>query len=193
MQGNLAHFYYSQAVALANDNQLTRAKEQLQQSLSLKPDLWQGWNVLGLCCYRLGEFALTKEAWERSRELMPEQNPAEEYLATFHSPVLSRIQRQYKSALTSAQQGEYGCAVKILQERSFSSFVRFSNLLGLCHYALGDTSSALKAWGHSLRMDTANPLALYYIQEVTTPKPEKAEGAFARLWRGFKTFFSDRW
>jgi Flp pilus assembly protein TadD len=193
MQRQLAQYYYQTAVEKAIANQLTDATKLLDQSVVLNRELWQAWNVLGLCCYRLGDFSRAKEAWKQSCQLKPQQNPAEEYRATFQSPVFIQIQDRYSSALVSAQDGKYSAARKTLSGEDFPAgeFVHFSNLLGLCHWADGKIHLAFETWRNALQLDITNPLTLYYLREATVPQKQRVP--FAKFWQGLKMFFSERW
>lgn len=184
MKSQLARFYYDQALDLALTDQLSLAKEKLDACLSLNPQLWQGWNLLGLCCYRLGDFPQCKEAWTRSIELTPE-NPAEVYLTSLSS--LSQVLADYHTALGHALDGNYRRALRIMEAKSFPSYeiVRFANLLGLCQFAVGEKNAAFVSWGKSLRLDKTNPWALHYIREAAlNPIPERI---WAKIWRAVKS------
>lgn len=178
MKATLGNTLYQEGVALANQRKLTEAKKVLGRCLALEPSLWQGWNVFGLCSYRLGEFKMAESAWRESLRLEPHANRAAHYLEELAT--YEEFLPHFQQALEKAQAQKWKQALVQLKALPYREFVLFSNFEGLCQLGRRRLELARDAWSRSLRLDTTNPLALRYLREVPD-HTEKAKGFLNKL------------
>ncbi len=163
---DFGNYYYLQGLRLAGEKRITPAVTALERAASFREEDHNTWNVLGLCCCRLGQFSRAKEAWERSLFYCPNHNKANSYLEFLNSSEFLHICQRYNRGLELTRNGEFRQAEKIFQDRELLNFVPFINLLGLCLYARGKKKRAFQAWRQALSLDRDNTAALKYIQNA---------------------------
>lgn len=159
--------YWQEGLRCAHSKKITLAVAALEKAVMLQEDKWEAYNLLGLCCYRLGTFDRCREVWERSLTLSPQDNPAAYYLEELNSPAQAYRMQRFNEALALAQRGRYRQAEKRLREKDVCcfSFVTFTNLLGLCLYGRHKKKLALWTWLQALTLDRENPWTLKYLQQ----------------------------
>jgi tetratricopeptide (TPR) repeat protein len=188
MMDVLGEYFYIMGAGLSREGRISRAVEVLEAAIAFKKNHWKAWNLLGLCCYRLGEFSRARYAWSRSIQLQPHQNPALEYMYDLEDPAFSRIIQCYNKALELAAGGKYRQAGDMLERAlpGLPPIVSYVNLLGLCRYGQGRIKTALKFWAHAIELDYENPDAVRYIRSAAVESNRAAAALPAFLGRLFQ-------
>lgn len=151
------------------NKKVSKAISSLQKTISLDKNAYKAYNLLGICYYQLGDFALAKEAWTKSIALQMEKNDALRYIKILEHREFQQTCQRYNEALQLAKQREYKNAIWVLEniEKEMNQVVPFYHVLGLCKYGRNQKKEALKRWMQALEIDQSNPLTLRYIQQVS--------------------------
>lgn len=160
------HGHMSQGMDKLSRNHITTALEAFQHAAELEEST-SSLNLSGLCCYRLGCFNKAKAYWERSRQMDGEGNPAEGYLSDLDSPQMFALQEDYRCALDMMIQENYKGASRLLkQSEGMDQFVSFSNLMGICFYAMKKPRKAYRYFLMALALDKDNPVTHRYLRSA---------------------------
>lgn len=181
---NWAVLYYNKGLKLAKQKYISDAVQELKKAVSIDGAGTEGWDLLGLCYYRLGEYKNAEYCWSESLKLKPEGIDASRYLEEVSTllnalaPVLSDIEelaakRKFKRASSRFEK-------EIIP--FFGPAAALFNFGGLLRYAVGDRREAIGFWKKTLELDRSNPQAVYYILEEAAPP------GFITRW--FRSWFS---
>lgn len=173
MLQELSHGHMSQGLVKINRNHITTALEAFRHASELEVSI-HSLNLSGLCCYRLGRFNEAKAYWERSMQMGGEENPAHGYLAELNSPQMFALREDHRCALSMMLHKDYKGAARLLkQSDGMDHFVSFSNLMGLCCYAMKKPKKAYRYFLKALALDKDNPITHRYLRSVAGMASDK--------------------
>ena len=111
-----SNYCYNEGLAKAKVRDLSGAVEELKRSLKFDKMNMNARNLLGLIYYEMGESVDAISEWVISKSLIPERNPASEYLNDVQSSSsrmesLNQTIAKFNQALTYCQQGDDDLAI----------------------------------------------------------------------------------
>jgi len=168
-----SNMHYNDGLLKAQVRDLSGAVISLRRSLKYNKMNIQARNLLGLIYFEMGETVDALSEWVISRNLKPEDNPAEHYLRTVQSSpnkldAVNQTIKKYNQALTYCRQGSRDLA--ILQLKKVVSLnpklVKGHQLLALLYMQEGKKDLALKSLRSALNIDGNNTTTLRYLQEL---------------------------
>lgn len=190
MTDKLFGYFYNKGLENSKDNDITGAIRALIKAISIKGNDTTGWNLLGLCYYRLGDLATAEYCWAASLQINGEaENEAINYLECVKNeiefvkeniiPVKDLlIQKKYKKALKVFENKVLWKKIKKddssnNSESSVNFLAKehaiFLNYAGLLYMLNKKRKKALILWKKAIRLDKSNSEALKYILEITNP------------------------
>ena len=160
MTDNLFTVYYNLGLAAARNRHLEPAMQHLAKALMIRPESSETWNLLGLCCYRLGQSGTAAVCWQNSLKISPFANRAEAWLSECRQDQhildarLAQIRilsgkRQFRQAIIIAEQTRAG-------RESVASLI----LIGMLKQLSGNPQGASSDWVQALELDRTNQQAL---------------------------------
>ena len=175
----LSNSYYNMGIAKAKNRDLTGACELLNRSLKLYKRNTDARNALGLVYFEMGEAVQALTQWVISKNLQPDDNAADRYMAKLQSNpqrlnTINQSLKKYNVALTYAQNGDDDIAVIQLKKilNSNPNLIKGHLLLALIYMKKGSYERAKKPINKVLRIDTNNPLAKKYLAELKKTENE---------------------
>lgn len=160
---------YDRGLKFLSGNNITLAILELQGAVNLKVNEIDGLNLLGLCYYRTGDFKKSKALWFKSTQVDNSQaNRAFEYLSALDKDDFREFLNLYNRGIEYLKKKQYKeCSSCILKCPINDMGITLPfNILGLCSYAEGKKSDALKYWTKSLEFDRGNEDVLNYITSL---------------------------
>lgn len=164
---------YNEGLERAKVRDLSGAVNSLRSSLKWYKMNITARNLLGLVYFEMGETVDAISQWVISRSLMPEQNPAEQYLASVQTngnrlDSLNQTIKKYNQALVYCRQDSQDLA--IIQLKKVLSLnprlVKGHQLLALLYMQEGNFEMAKKSLRNAGRIDANNTTTLRYLREV---------------------------
>ena len=169
----LSNAYYNMGLAKAKIRDLTGACELLRRSVKLDKKNTNARNLLGLVYFEMGEAVQAFSEWVISKNLQPDKNLAGDYIKRLQSnPVrmdtINQTIKKYNVALNYAKQGSDDLAVIQLKKvlNANPNLIKGHLLLALLYMKKGDYAKAKKPIMKTLKIDSNNPLAKKYLDEV---------------------------
>ena len=164
---------YNEGLAKAKVRDLSGAVISLQNSLKVNKKNTDARNLLGLIYSEMGEMADALSEWIMSSHFQSENNLAVEYLSYFQNnptrvDTAEQVVKKYNTSLKLAKAGNYDLA--IIQLKKLISLngkhIKGLLLLGLLNMKSGNLSQAKKYLKMILKVDTMNPTAMLYLNEL---------------------------
>lgn len=163
MTDKLFAVYYNLGLTAARNRHLEPAMQYLARALMIRPDSSDTWNLLGLCCYRLGQLGTAAVCWQNSLKISPFANRAESWLRECRQDQqileakLAQIRilsgkRQFRQAINIARQTRMG-------HESVASLI----LSGILKQLSGNLRGASMDWVQALELDRTHQQALSYL------------------------------
>lgn len=170
----LSNAYYNMGLAKAQIRDLTGACELLRRSVRFDKKNINARNLLGLVYFEMGEAVEAFSEWIISKNIQPEKNMADDYIKRMQSnPVrldtINQTIKKYNIALGYAKQGSDDLAVIQLKKvlNTNPNLIKGHLLLALLYMKKGDFEKAKKPVKKVLKIDTNNPLAKKYLNEIS--------------------------
>lgn len=165
--------YYNEGLERAQVRNLSGAAESLRKSLRYDKRNTQARNLLGLIYFEMGETVDALSEWVISKSLCPEDNRAEEYLASVQSngnklEAMNQTIKKYNQALIYCHQESKDLAVIQLKKVLSMNprLVKGHQLLALLYLEEGKYELARKSLRNAGRIDADNTVTHRYLQEV---------------------------
>lgn len=164
---------YNEGLEKAKARDLSGAVVSLQNSLKINKKNTDARNLLGLIYSEMGEIVDALSEWVISSHFQPENNLAIEYLSYFQNnptrlDTAEQVVKKYNTSLKLAKSGSYDLA--IIQLKKLISLngkhIKGLLLLGLLNMKSGNMSQAKKYLKMILKVDTMNPSAMLYLNEL---------------------------
>lgn len=179
---------YNEGLIRAGVRDLSGAAEVLRHSLRLYKMNIPARNLLGLVYFEMGEVVDALSEWVISKNLSPENNPAEHYLTVIqsdekHLELVNQTIKKYNQALMYCRQGSRDLALIQLKKvlAINPKLVKAHQLLALLYIEDGKYDLAKRALRHAGRIDANNTTTLRYLYEVNAQlKKETLVGKTAR-------------
>ncbi len=169
----LSNAYYNMGLAKAQIRDLTGACELLRRSVRFDKKNIDARNLLGLVYFEMGEAVQAFSEWVISKNIQPDKNLAGDYIRQLQSnPVrmdtINQTIKKYNVALSYAKQGSDDLAVIQLKKvlNSNPNLIKGHLLLALLYMKKGDYVKAKKPIMKTLKIDSNNPLAKKYLEEI---------------------------
>ena len=168
-----SNHYYNEGLERARVRDLSGAADCLKRSLKYYKRNIPARNLLGLVYFEMGETVDALGEWVISKNLKPEDNPAEGYLASVQSngnklDALNQTIKKYNQALLYCKQDSKDLAV--IQLKKVLSLnprlVKGHQLLALLYMEEGKYDLAKKSLRNAGRIDANNTTTLRYLKEV---------------------------
>ncbi len=184
MNDRMAVYYYKKGLELARDNFIGDAVEDLKKAVSLNDKNTVAWNLLGLCCYRLGRYKTAEYCWQESLLIAPAQKDVKEYLADLRMvtakffPVINTVQEL-------AARGLYKKATRLFEQEIIRVFDPAAEVLsygGVLRCLAGSNRRAVKLWKQALELNRSDTRAVGYIMD-RLEQPGFFAGLYYRLLR----------
>lgn len=185
---NISKLLAEAEIAL-KENDITKAKELLENEMNQYPESIEAINLLGYTEYLLCNFEKAKYYWNKSIAVQAKENKAVEYLLKYKAETAQDFQKLYKEAIRSEDQGDYSRAVSLFK----GLFEREPEMVGLllhighCHFLDGSIDEAREYMNKALSLDKSNEKALRYLDELSAvgikrkKKPGKSIASFLVL------------
>lgn len=175
LQG-ISDVHFNKGLELFKNNHISDALREFDTSLGYNEDNWSLLNVMGLCCYKLGEFSKARAAWIRSIHINDsDENSAREYLSSLEEEGFKKMIEDANRALELSRKGDYKEAIALFDRGNIRSYsiTSFENIYGLCNCAIGKRTAAVRIWRDVLNMDRGNEEAARYIIEAESLREEE--------------------
>ena len=169
----ISNAYYNAGLAKAGVRDLSGALDSLSRALEFDHKNIPARNLLGLVYYEMGEDVEALCQWVVSKNLQPDNNPAEEYIAAVQGNAReleehNQAIRKFNQALDSAKHD--GEDLAIIQLRKVISqhphLLKAYQLLALLYIRGGDYSRAGKVLKRALQIDRGNVLCQEYAASI---------------------------
>ena len=174
---------YNEALTKVRVRDLSGAAEDLKKSLRYNKMNMDARNLLGLIYFEMGESVDAVSEWVISKSLIPDENPASEYLKTVqhnnaHLEALNQTIKKFNQSLLYCQQGNYDLAViqlkKVLSMNP--KLVKGQQLLALLYMKEERYDLAKKCLKQAGRVDANNIKTLRYLKECNEHLRGAAKG-----------------
>lgn len=177
----LSNAYYNMGLAKAKIRDLTGACELLRRSVRFDKKNIDARNLLGLVYFEMGEAVQAFSEWVISKNIQPDKNLAGDYIRRLQSnPVrmdtINQTIKKYNVALNYAKQGSDDLAVIQLKKvlNANPNLIKGHLLLALLYMKKGDFEKAKKPIMKTLKIDSNNPLAKKYLNEIAEQTDTKS-------------------
>lgn len=180
--------WYNDGLEKAKVHDFSGAIASLSRSLQYNKSNRDARNLLGLIYYGEGEVVSALVQWVISRNLNPDDNPADRFIQKVQNSQ-SRLEsmcmaiRKYNQCLIYCEHDGVDLAIIQLKKitSSFPNYLRAQQLLALLYLQTEQYSRAKKCLKRALKIDTTNILTLRYIQELNdlakkTPQKKEETG-----------------
>lgn len=164
--------WYNEGLARVKVRDLSGAAEALQKSLKWSKMNMDARNLLGLIYYEMGESVDAVSQWVLSKSLIPEDNPATEYLNKVQNSnsqidKLNQTSKKFNQALTYSLQNNDDLAIIQLKKvlSTNPKLVKGHQLLALLYMKNGRYDLAKKALKNAGRIDVNNVRTLTFLRE----------------------------
>lgn len=173
---------YNKGLNLAKINDLSGAEEALNKSIQFNKNNYYARNLLGLVYYEIGRIGDALKQWVISSSLMEKSNPSIKYIEEIQNDpkqldLYNDAINMYNGALAYIEQKSDDMALIQLKKAIELSpkFIDAMNLLAFCYLIQNETQQASILVNKVLEIDTNNPIALNYYNEIypsrQKPKP----------------------
>ena len=169
---SVSNHWYNEGLARVKVRDLSGAAEALKKSLKWSKMNMDARNLLGLIYFEMGESVDAVSEWVISKSLIPEDNPATEYLDKVQNSnsqieKLNQTSKKFNQALLYCQQDNDDLAIiqlkKVLSMNP--KLVKGHQLLALLYMKSGRYDLAKKALRNAGRVDANNVRTLTYLRE----------------------------
>ncbi len=181
--GRISNLLYNEGLEKASVRDLSGAISCLKRSLKFNKENIDARNLLGLVYYETGEVVAALSEWVISKNIMPEENAANDYIAKLQASQnkLDSINlsiRKYNQALAYCRHGDEDMAVlqlkRILAQNP--NLINGYHLLALIYLKQEEYEKARRLLKRAARIDATNTTTLRYLHEV-----EEATGVGTNL------------
>lgn len=169
----LSNLYYNQGLDKAQIRDLSGAIDMLKRSLKFNKLNIPARNLLGLVYFEAGEAVAALSEWIISKNIMPEQNIATEYIQRLQSEpakldTINQTIKKYNTALKCCRDGNEDVAAiqlkKILVQNP--KLIKGYHLLALIYLKREEYERARKILKKAMRIDKTNSTSLRFLKEV---------------------------
>ena len=203
---SLSNMYYNLGLDKAEIRDLSGAIDMLRRSLKFNKYNIHARNLLGLVYFETGEAVAALSEWIISKNIMPENNVATEYIATLQAEqakldMINQTIKKYNSALKCCRENNEDVAAiqlrKILNQNP--KLIKGYHLLALIYIHKGEYEKARKILKKAAKIDKTNSTTLRFLKEVdfqtgtqTSLEAVRTQGADGRAAGGRKRAGSKR-
>lgn len=169
----LSNLYYNQGLDKAEIRDLSGAIDLLKRSLKFNKLNIQARNLLGLVYFETGEAVAALSEWVISKNIMPENNIASEYIDRLQEnanklDVINQTIKKYNDSLQCCRRGSEDVAViqlkKILNQNP--KLIKGYHLLALIYLKQEEYEKARKILKKAAKIDKTNSTTLRFLKEV---------------------------
>ena len=169
----LSNLYYNQGLEKAEIRDLSGAIDLLKRSLKFNKLNVQARNLLGLVYFETGEAVAALSEWVISKNIMPENNIASEYIDRLQEnanklDVINQTIKKYNDSLMCCRRGSEDVAViqlkKILSQNP--KLIKGYHLLALIYLKQEEYEKARKILKKAAKIDKTNSTTLRFLKEV---------------------------
>lgn len=169
----LSNMYYNQGLDKAQIRDLSGAIDLLKRSLKFNKLNIQARNLLGLVYFETGEAVAALSEWVISKNIMPENNIASEYIDRLQEnanklDVINQTIKKYNDSLQCCRRGSEDVAViqlkKILNQNP--KLIKGYHLLALIYLKQEEYEKARKILKKAAKIDKTNSTTLRFLKEV---------------------------
>lgn len=169
----MSNQYYNMGLEKAEIRDLSGAIDLLKRSLKFNKLNVQARNLLGLVYFEMGEAVSALSEWVISKNIMPENNIASDYINRLQSnvnklDVVNQTIKKYNEALNCCRNGSSDIAViqlkKILTQNP--RFIKAYHLLALNYIEQNAYEKARKVLKKAVKIDKTNSTTLRFLREV---------------------------
>lgn len=169
----LSNIYYNQGLDKAQIRDLSGAIDLLKRSLKYNKLNIQARNLLGLVYFETGEAVAALSEWVISKNIMPENNIASEYIDRLQEnanklDVINQTIKKYNDCLQCCRRGSEDVAViqlkKILNQNP--KLIKGYHLLALIYLKQEEYEKARKILKKAAKIDKTNSTTLRFLKEV---------------------------
>ena len=190
---SLSNMYYNLGLDKAEIRDLSGAIDMLRRSLKFNKYNIHARNLLGLVYFETGEAVAALSEWIISKNIMPENNVATEYIATLQAEqakldMINQTIKKYNSALKCCRENNEDVAAiqlrKILNQNP--KLIKGYHLLALIYMKNHDWGKARRILRKAARIDKTNTTTLRFLREVdertgvTTRLDQQKKGLFGK-------------
>ncbi len=170
---HLSNLYYNQGLEKAEIRDLSGAIDLLKRSLKFNKLNIQARNLLGLVYFETGEAVAALSEWVISKNIMPENNIASEYIDRLQAnanklDVINQTIKKYNECLACCRSGSEDVAViqlkKILTQNP--KLIKGYHLLALIYIKNESYEKARKILKKAAKIDKTNSTTLRFLKEV---------------------------
>ncbi|NCB93289.1 MAG: tetratricopeptide repeat protein [Clostridia bacterium] len=169
----LSNLYYNQGLEKAEIRDLSGAIDLLKRSLKFNKLNIQARNLLGLVYFETGEAVAALSEWVISKNIMPENNIASEYINQLQEnanklDVINQTIKKYNDCLLCCRRGSEDVAViqlkKILNQNP--KLIKGYHLLALIYLKQEEYEKARRILKKAAKIDKTNSTTLRFLKEV---------------------------
>lgn len=169
----LSNLYYNQGLEKAEIRDLSGAIDLLKRSLKFNKLNIPARNLLGLVYFETGEAVAALSEWIISKNIMPQQNIAAEYIQKLQAEpakldMINQTIKKYNVALKCCRDGNEDVAAiqlkKILTQNP--KLIKGYHLLALIYLKRSEYEKARKILKKAARIDKTNSTTLRFLKEV---------------------------
>lgn len=169
----LSNMYYNLGLDKAEIRDLSGAIDMLRRSLKFNKLNIQARNLLGLVYFETGEAVAALSEWIISKNIMPENNIASEYIDRLQEnanklDVINQTIKKYNECLHCCRNGSEDVAViqlrKILNQNP--KLIKGYHLLALIYIKNEEYEKARRILKKAARIDKTNSTTLRFLKEV---------------------------
>ena len=170
---SLSNMYYNQGLDKAQIRDLSGAIDMLRRSLKFNKLNIPARNLLGLVYFETGEAVSALSEWIISKNIMPENNIASEYIAKLQAEpakldMINQTIKKYNAALKCCRENNEDVAAiqlkKILSQNP--KLIKGYHLLALIYIKREEYERARKILKKAARIDKTNSTTLRFLKEV---------------------------
>ena len=170
---SLSNMYYNLGLDKAEIRDLSGAIDMLRRSLKFNKYNIHARNLLGLVYFETGEAVAALSEWIISKNIMPENNVATEYIATLQAEqakldMINQTIKKYNSALKCCRENNEDVAAiqlrKILNQNP--KLIKGYHLLALIQIKNEEWNRARRTLKKAARIDKTNTTTLRFLREV---------------------------
>lgn len=175
-----SNYWYNDGLKKAQIRDLSGAIVSLRKSLQFNKENIDARNLLGLVYYGRGEVSEALVEWILSKNLKPNDNPANRFLLKIqNSPKALESKnhaiRKYNQALMYCEQNGEDLAVIQLKRAiaEYPELLKAHQLLALIYLHTGQYAKARQVLKEAKKLDITNEITLHYIQIVNLGRGKK--------------------
>lgn len=170
---SLSNMYYNLGLDKAQIRDLSGAIDMLRRSLKFNKLNIQARNLLGLVYFETGEAVSALSEWIISKNIMPENNIASEYISKLQAEpakldMINQTIKKYNSALRCCRENNEDVAAiqlkKILSQNP--KLIKGYHLLALIYIRQEEYEKARKILKKAARIDKTNSTTLRFLKEI---------------------------